>query len=92
MSLLPQVTESAGNMLFTYRCTALSLTQPGISITTEYGSDLTGWATALNGTLGVTINSFTDFYGPGIDKVVVSIPQSLATDSKLYARLKVTLP
>ena len=92
VSLLPQVTESAGNMLFTYRCTALSLTQPGISITTEYGSDLTGWATALNGTLGVTINSFTDFYGPGIDKVVVSIPQSLATDSKLYARLKVTLP
>jgi autotransporter-associated beta strand protein len=92
VSLLPQVTVSAGKMLFTYRRTALSLTEPGISITTEYGSDLTNWATAQNGTLGVTINTSTDFYGTGIDKVEVAIPQSLATGAKLFARLRVSMP
>jgi len=92
VGLLPTFAQSGSNMIFTYRRTALSLTQPGISITTEYGSTLTGWATAQNGILGVTINFFTDFYGTGIDKVEVAIPQSLATGTKLFARLHVSMP
>jgi autotransporter-associated beta strand protein len=90
VSLLPQATTSGGNLLFTYRLTDLSLTQPGIAITTEYGSDLTGWDTAQNGVDGVTITVTNDFYATGIDKVEVAIPQALATRTSLFARLKVT--
>jgi autotransporter-associated beta strand protein len=92
LGLLPTVTTNAGKLLFTYRVSDLSLTQPGVAITPEYGSSLTGWAQALDGVLGVTITVTNDGFGSGIDKVEVSIPQSLATDAKLFARLKVTLP
>jgi hypothetical protein len=65
---------------------------PGIGIDVEFGSDLTGWTAAIPGSNGVTITETNDGFGAGVDQVDVSIPKSLAVDSKLFARLKVTLP
>ena len=90
--LMPTVTPGAGNLVFTYRRSATSLTQPGIAITAEYGSNLTTWTPAQHGVNGVTITTTPDGFGAGIDKVEVSIPQSLATGTMLFVHLKVTVP
>ncbi|MEI6674967.1 MAG: MBG domain-containing protein [Verrucomicrobiota bacterium] len=90
--LLPTVAPSAGNLIFTYRRSAASLTQPGIAITAEYASDLTNWTPAQHGVNGITITATPDGFGTGIDKVEVSLPQSLATGAKLFVHLKVTVP
>ncbi len=90
--LLPTVAPSAGNLVFTYRRSATSLTQPGIAITAEYGSNLTTWTPAQHGVNGVSITTTPDGFGAGIDKVEVSIPQSLATGTMFFVHLKVTVP
>jgi hypothetical protein len=90
--LLPTVAPSGGNLVFTYRCRAASLTQPGIAITAEYGSDLRNWTPAQHGVNGVSIVVTPDGFEAGIDKVKVSIPQSLAAGSKFFVHLKVTMP
>ena len=46
--IAPTVSTDANNLIFTFRRTDLALTQPGIGITVEYGSDLSGWATATH--------------------------------------------
>jgi hypothetical protein len=57
----------------------------------EYGSNLGGWAEAVHGTNGVTIDDSTDL-GGGFHQVTVSIPRTLAGDGgKLFARLKVVV-
>ncbi|MEI6655685.1 MAG: MBG domain-containing protein [Verrucomicrobiota bacterium] len=90
--LLPTVASSAANLVFTYRRSAVSLTQPGISITTEYGSNLTTWTPAQDGVNGVSITTTPDGFGAGIDKIEVSIPKSLATGAMFFVHLKVTTP
>ena len=60
-------------------------------IAVEYGSNLAGWTEAINGVDGVTITVADDFHGAGIDKVTVSIPKTLATSGKMFARLQVEI-
>jgi hypothetical protein len=86
-ALLPTVTSTATHMVFTFRRTDVSMTQPGAAIAAEYGSTLAGWTTAQNGVNGVTIAVTDDGFGAGVDKIEVSIPKTLAIGSKLFARL-----
>lgn len=76
----------AGSMFeFTFRRTDLSNYAPFPSV--QYGSTLSGWTTAENGVNGVVVTVTNDFYGTGVDRVVVAIPRSLAVGQKLFARL-----
>ncbi len=90
-SLAPTVSTDVSNLIFTFRRTDLSLTQPGIEIAAEYGSDLVGWTPATNGDDGVVV-AVTDDIEPGVDQVQVSIPKTLETGAKMFARLNVVLP
>ena len=91
-ALAPTTALDPANLVFTYRRTDLSLTQPGIQIAVEYGSNLTGWTPAVASPGGVTINVTENGFGAGVDKVEVLIPRSLAVGSKLFARLNVVIP
>jgi hypothetical protein len=90
-ALAPTISTDASNLIFTFRRTDLSLTQPGIVIATEYGSDLIGWTTATNGVNGVAIVVTNDIEA-SVDQVQVSIPKTLATGAKMFARLNVVIP
>jgi hypothetical protein len=90
-ALAPTVSTDANNLIFTFRRTDLSLTQPGIVIAAEYGSNLTGWTTATDGVNGVAIVVTNDIE-TGVDQVQVSIPKTLATGAKMFARLTVGIP
>jgi autotransporter-associated beta strand protein len=87
--LVPTLNASGANLVFTYRRTDLALTQPGIGIKVEHGSNLIGWTAAVDGEAGVTVAVTDDFYGAGVDRVEVSIPKSGA---KMFARLNVQIP
>lgn len=88
-ALLPTSKINGTYLDFVYRRTAASVSSnPYV----EYGSDLTGWTTAVAGTGGVIINVEANGFASGVDKVTVRIPQSLATNSKLFARLGIKLP
>lgn len=91
-ALAPTSTASGANLVFTYRRTDLSLTEPGIAINVEYGSTLSGWTVAQHGVDGVSITVTDDGFGAGVDRVEVSLPKALSPDDKLFARLKVVLP
>lgn len=82
---LPAGAVVGANFEFTFRRTDLSNYAPFPAV--QYGSLLSGWTTAQNGVNGVVITETNDFYGAGVDKVVVSIPRSLAVGDKLFARL-----
>ena len=90
-NLSPTAAVVGEEFVFTFRRTTVSLTQPGIGIKAEYGSELTGWQTAVAGVNGVTINVTTGIE-PGVDEVTVRIPRSLATGPKFFARLNVAVP
>ena len=90
--LAPTVTTDASNLVFTFRRTDLALTQPGIVIIAEYGSNLSGWTTAVDGVNGISITETPDGFGAGVDRVDVTIPKTLATGSKLFCRLNVVIP
>ncbi len=85
---LPVVTVSGANLVFTFRRTDLS---SYLNPAAQYGSDLTGWVTAQHNVAGVSIVESNDIE-PGIDSVVVTIPQSLAVGSRFFARLRVVVP
>ena len=55
----------------------------------EYATDLEAWTIAAGGTDGVSITVDDDFYEPGIDRVEVRLPDSLATAGSLFVRLRV---
>ena len=88
-SLAPTTVLNPTHLVFTYRRTDLSQTQAGLVTTVEYGSNLTGWTTAVNATAGVVITVTNDGFAVGVDKVDVSIPRALAIGSELFAHLKV---
>jgi autotransporter-associated beta strand protein len=90
-ALAPTISTDASNLIFTFRRTDLSLTQSGIVIAAEYGSDLVGWTTASDGVNGVVIAETNDIE-VGVDQVQVSIPKTLATGAKMFARLNVVIP
>lgn len=91
-ALAPTSVLDPSNLVFTYRRTDLAMTQPGITVNVQYGSDLTGWTTAVHGVSSVSITVTNDGFGTGVDKVDVSIPRSLAVGSKLFARLNSVIP
>jgi autotransporter-associated beta strand protein len=78
-SKLPTGAVVGANFEFTFRRTDLSNYAPFPFA--EYGSNLTGWTAVA----AVTVTD--DFYGPGIDRVVASVPQSLAVGGKVFVRL-----
>jgi autotransporter-associated beta strand protein len=88
----PTGSTDANHLIFTYRRTDLALTQPGIRIIAEYGSDLAGWTPATHGLDGVTVVTTEDHFGTGIDRIEVTIPKGLATGTKTFARLNVRIP
>ena len=88
-ALAPTSVLNPTDLVFTYRRTDLSQTQPGLVTTVEYGSNLTGWTTTVHGTAGVVITVTNDGFAAGVDKVDVSIPRALAIGAELFAHLKV---
>ncbi|MEY4246171.1 MAG: hypothetical protein RLZZ245_3756 [Verrucomicrobiota bacterium] len=83
---LPSATLNGDNLVFSFfRTQDAAYLNP----TVQYGSDLTAWTTAANGSNGVSIN-VTANVSPGTDQVLVTIPRSLASGAKLFARLNVT--
>jgi hypothetical protein len=89
-------TTDPNKFLFVYRRTDAANTDLNTAIKVEYGSDLSGWTPAAHQGVGpteITITTDNDFYGttPGIDKVTVAIPRSLAVGGKLMARLNVVV-
>jgi hypothetical protein len=89
--LAPTVSTDENNLIFTFRRTDLALTQPGIGIVVEYGSDLAGWLPATDGVNGVAI-TFNEEIEAGVDEILVFIPKALADDAKMFARLNVMIP
>jgi len=86
---LPTLVTSNTQLVLTYRRSDASSTlNPAI----QYSTDLATWTTALHGVSGISITSSNDYYGTGIDQVVVSIPKSLGSGAKLFTRLKVSTP
>lgn len=85
-------TAPDGTLTFVYRRSDVALTQPGIVLRAQYGSDLGGWTDAIPGSGGIGEIVVDDGYGPGIDRVVVTFPGSLAAAGRLFARLRVVLP
>lgn len=73
---------------FSYRRTTASV-QAGVMASVQYGTDLAGWANAVDGTGGVHIIETADAGLPGTD-VVVYIPRGAATE--FFGRLSVLAP
>lgn len=90
-NLLPTSVVTGGNLVFTYR---ISDQAAYLKPTVQYGSNLTGWTLAENAVNGVTISAPTAVVPaePGIKQIVVTIPTSLGTSGKLFARLVVVTP
>jgi len=85
---LPTGQIDGDNFVFTFRQTnASKVENPYV----EYGSDLVGWTPAENGVDGVTIAPGPDA-PDGTPTVVVTLPRTLATGGKLFARLKLPTP
>lgn len=81
-----------GKFLFTYRRRDAANQDPNTTIAVEYGSDLTGWATAVHQGTGadqITTTEAPD--GPGFSEVTVALPGGLAVSGKLLVRLKVAV-
>ncbi len=77
--------------IFTYRRSDAANTDTNTTIAVEYGSNLTGWTTAVHDGTNIIITPTDEGGGTGIDLVQVKIKRTLATGSKLFARLKVVL-
>jgi hypothetical protein len=89
--LSPTAAVVGEEFVFTFRRSTISLSQPGIGINVEYGSELTGWQTAVTGVNGVT-SSVISGIESGVDEVSVRIPRSFVPGPKFFARLNVMIP
>lgn len=86
-ALLPTFEVTATHLIVTHRrADDAAYLNPAI----RYSPTLGPWTTAVHGTGGVTITPTNDHFGPGIDRVVVSIPRS--GNFELSAQLVVTVP
>lgn len=90
--MLPMATVQGDYLVFNFpRSDASLLYSPSVA----YGSDLTGWTTAVNGSPTATpvlIETADDAFGPGLDAITVRVPMALASGNKIFARLNVTIP
>ncbi|MEJ6568429.1 MAG: hypothetical protein QNK83_11830 [Akkermansiaceae bacterium] len=89
--LAPIATNTGSTLEFEFRRSDLANGDSDTRIEPEYSNDLFDWLTAEDGDDDVTIVVTDDFYEAGIDRVVVSLPISLATEGTLYARLRVRI-
>lgn len=87
------VRENAGDgeqdyFKLTFPVTQLSV-DFGAESFVEYGTDLASasWTKAIHGTDGVIITTTTNGFSPGVHRVEVRIPKSLAPDGRLFARI-----
>lgn len=88
-SLLPKAVLNGDYLDFTFRRTVASAVfNPYV----QYGSNLTGWTTAVNGQNGIIVIIGDEQPEAGVDLITVRIPKALATDDKLFGRLGVTIP
>lgn len=85
----PIATYTPSTLEFDFRRSDQANADDSIRIEPEYSTDLFAWIHAEDGNEGVSIVVTDDFYGEGIDRVVVTLPTSLAADDKLFARLNV---
>jgi hypothetical protein len=92
-ALLPvsDLTTDPDFLTFTYRRTDKANTDSKTAIAVEYGSDLSGWTTAVHDGTNIIITPADDGAGVGIDLVQVKIKKTLAVGSSLFARLKVVI-
>ena len=82
----PTSTLDPTHFAFTFRRSSASIADgPAV----QYGSNLTGWITAMDGENGVSVVTVPNGFGAGIDSVTVHIPRVLAADGRLFARLAV---
>jgi adhesin/invasin len=79
--------SNPSNFVFTFNRSDAAEADTTTTITVEYGSDLSGWTTAVNGVGGVSIDDGGASVG-GLTPVIVTIPKS---GGKLFARLKVVV-
>jgi autotransporter-associated beta strand protein len=76
-------------LIFTFNRADLANSDPKTTITVQYGSDLTGWTTAVDDNNNVEIETTN---GSPKDTVTVKLKRStLGASGKLFARLKVML-
>lgn len=85
---VPTLTRDGEAVVFVFRQTneSTELAPAAQFTTTQFSS----WATAVNGTAGVTVTTETDGAGAGIDRVTVRIPWTPAVSPSIYARLAVS--
>jgi hypothetical protein len=91
---LDTTSDPDGKVLFIFRRSTEAAADANTSITVQYGSNLSGWTTAVHQGTGanqITITAQTNGFGAGIDKVIVALPPSLAAGGKIFARLKVAV-
>jgi hypothetical protein len=91
---LDTTSDPDGKMLFTYRRATAANNDANTTISAEYGSTLTGWSTAAHqgsSPTQITITELTNGFSQGVDRITVAIPPGLATDGKLFARLRVAV-
>jgi hypothetical protein len=86
-SFLPTLTRVPGGSEFVFRRTdASAADDPRV----EYDTDLQDPRTPeVHGVADVTITGDDDFFGANIDRVTVFLPDTLAVDGKLFARLAI---
>ena len=92
-AVAPTAVSDSSGIVFTFRRTDLAKNDAAADISVRYSSDLITWTPAVHGANGITIQETDDFYAPapdGIDRVVVTLPSSLAVNDRLFARLAVT--
>ena len=83
----PAYTRTDNRFEFQYRRKQTSHSDSKTTIIAEYSSDLSNWNPVVHDTNGVTVTVSENFYGSGIDRVVVSLPDSVALERKLFVRL-----
>ncbi|RYD21193.1 MAG: hypothetical protein EOP88_12270 [Verrucomicrobiaceae bacterium] len=86
-NLAPEVSASNGNHVFSFRRSAQSTTQSGLVSGYEYSSTLAGWAPVVHGQGGITVIPNGTGYGGGIDRIDITIPDTLANGGKIFVRL-----
>jgi fibronectin-binding autotransporter adhesin len=83
---LPVATVDANYLTIVFRRTDISA---GADPVIEYGTDLSGWTTAVDGEGGVIVSVLENGIAAGIDQVTVKIPRN--TETILFARLRATV-
>ena len=78
--------------VFTYRRSDDAHADPGTSINVIYGDgmNMANWNTATHGS-GIIIEVDDDYYGPGVDRVVVKIDWDMFTGDRGFVRLEVDI-